>query len=113
MPVTRSEAMFFTGGLIAGVAAVAAFPWLKKQYEMLHDQQSASGQASEPMNDIGRKLSETVEEFMKNAPGFVDAGKSGLQAGFDAACRMARTMAQPDDARPMRDHPVTEPNQAA
>jgi|GEM_PF-1567911 len=110
MPVTRSEAMFFAGGLVAGVAAVAAYPWLKRKYETLQDPANASGQNANDL--IGRKLSETVEEFLKNAPEYVDAGKSGLRAGFEAACRMAKTVS--DAAEPAeKPAPVTEPSHAA
>ncbi|MBI1322928.1 hypothetical protein GC170_07055 [bacterium] len=112
MPVTRSEAMFFTGGLLAGVAAVAAYPWLKKQYDTLREQSSSEDSAMPQASEIGRKLSETVEEFLKNAPGFVDAGKSGLHAGFEAATRMAQTISQ-RDGRNMHESPCSEPNQAA
>lgn len=112
MPVTRSEAMFFTGGLLAGVAAVAAYPWLKKQYDTMRDQSASTDSAMPQASEIGRKLSETVEEFLKNAPGFVDAGKSGLHAGFEAACRMAQTISQPEN-RSMHDPARSEPNQAA
>ncbi len=110
MPVTRSEAMFFAGGLVAGVAAVAAYPWLKRKYETLQDPANANGQSA---NDaIGRKLSETVEEFLKNAPDYVDAGKSGLRAGFEAACRMAQTVSNPGE-NTEKPAPVTEPSHAA
>jgi len=112
MPVTRSEAMFFTGGLIAGVAAVAAYPWRKKRYDAMNDPSAGTDSAMPQAGEIGRKLSETVEEFLKNAPGFVDAGKSGLHAGFEAACRMAQTIAQPD-GRSMHESSRGEPNQAA
>lgn len=109
MPVTRSEAMFFAGGLAAGIAAVAAYPWLKRKYESF--QESADG-SMVPGGDIGKKLSETVEEFLKNAPNYVDAGKSGLQAGYQAACRMAQSMSSEDEPN-ARTAKVAEPGQAA
>lgn len=112
MPVTRSEAMFFTGGLIAGVAAVAALPWLKKQYDSMREQSSGVDSSMPQATEIGRKLSETMEDFLKSAPGFVDAGKSGLQAGFDAACRMAQTISQPE-GRTTHEASRGEPSQAA
>lgn len=31
MPVTRTEALFFTAGVAVGAAAAANYPWLKKK----------------------------------------------------------------------------------
>lgn len=91
MPITRSEAMFFTGGLVAGVAVVAALPWLKKQYETLREN-AESGEGM-PAADLGRKMATTFEEFLKAAPGFAEAGKAGMAAGYDAARKMATAAA--------------------
>lgn len=113
MPVSRSEAMFFTGGLIAGVAAVAAYPWLKRQYDTYRDHLPGMPDTNPPSSgDVGRSISDTFDAILRNAPDYVEAGKSGLQAGFEAACRMAQTMARPE-SQPMGPAPRNDAGQAA
>ena len=102
MPVTRSEAIFFAGGLAAGVAAVAAYPWLKRHLEPLMDQSKAG--TGESGSEMGRKLAETVDQFLQNAPHVAEAGASGVAAGVSAARRMAEAV-----KKAATDIPVTAP----
>ena len=110
MPVTRSEALFFTGGLVAGIAAVAAYPWVKKQYDAMRE--GAQEGESMPVADIGRKVAASFEDFLKAAPTFAEAGKSGMQAGFEAAKRMAESVKAGSDVS-RENAPIADPTQAA
>ncbi|MFM7318703.1 MAG: hypothetical protein ACKO85_19685 [Isosphaeraceae bacterium] len=90
MPVTRSEALFFVGGVAAGVAAFAAYPYVKKHLEGLSGS-SADGLGSQG-SEIGQKLAETVGQFISNAPSMAEASASGVAAGVTAARRMAEAV---------------------
>jgi hypothetical protein len=90
MPVTRSEAMFFLGGVAAGVAAFAAYPYVKKHLEGLSGS-SAEGLGGQN-SEIGQKLAETVEQFVSKTPSMAEASASGMAAGVAAAKRMAEAV---------------------
>lgn len=91
MPVTRSEALFFVGGVVAGVAAAAAFPIVKRQLESMKEIQA--GTESEGQGaDMGQRLAETVEHFIQKAPGMTEASAAGMAAGVSAAKRMAEAV---------------------
>jgi hypothetical protein len=92
MPVTRSEALFFVGGIVAGVAAAAALPLVKRQLDAIGEGKGEGGEGSGL--EIGQKLAATVEQFMQNAPGMTEAGASGMAAGVKAAKRMAEAVRQ-------------------
>lgn len=110
MPVTRSEAMFFAGGLAAGVAVVAAYPWLKRHLEPVLDS-SKAGTGESSGSEMGRKLAETVESFIQGAPNMAEAGASGMAAGVSAARRMAEAVKKA--AADATAKPVADVTQAA
>lgn len=110
MPVTRSEAMFFAGGLAAGVAVVAAYPWLKRHLEPVLDP-SKTGTGESSGSEMGRKLAETVESFIHGAPNMAEAGASGMAAGVSAARRMAEAVKKA--AADATAKPVADVTQAA
>lgn len=90
MPVTRSEALFFVGGVVAGIAAVAAFPLVKRQLDGMKESQA--GGSDIPGSDVGQRLAETVEQFIQKVPNMTEASASGMAAGVNAAKRMAEAV---------------------
>ena len=62
MPVTRSEAMFFTAGLVIGAAAGSNFPVLKEKFGPLLSGASRRGAAfGESYSEMAKKVAEKVE----------------------------------------------------
>lgn len=63
MPVTRSEAMFFTAGLVIGAAAGASFPILKEKFgPLLSGALAGAGAAfGESYSEMAKKVAEKVE----------------------------------------------------
>ena len=63
MPVTRSEAIFFTAGLVIGAAAGASFPILKEKLgPLLSGELTGAGAAfSKGLSEMAKKVAEKVE----------------------------------------------------
>jgi hypothetical protein len=63
MPMTRSEAMFFTAGLVIGAAASASFPHLKEKFgPLLSAALAGAGSAfGETYAEMAKKVAEKVE----------------------------------------------------
>jgi hypothetical protein len=63
MPMTRSEAMFFTAGLVIGAAAGANFPALKEKFgPLLSGALAGAGSAfGESYSEMAKKVAEKVE----------------------------------------------------
>ncbi len=63
MPVTRSEALFFTAGLVIGAAAGASFPILKEKFgPLLSGALAGAGAAfGESYSEMAKKVAEKVE----------------------------------------------------
>jgi hypothetical protein len=63
MPMTRSEAMFFTAGLVIGAAAGASYPALKEKFgPLLSGALAGAGAAfGESYSEMAKKVAEKVE----------------------------------------------------
>jgi len=59
MPVTRSEALFFTVGVVAGAAAAANYPWLKQKAGPLIA--GAGAAFGDSYAEAARRVAEKVE----------------------------------------------------
>ncbi len=61
MPVTRSEALFFAGGVIVGAAVIAAYPYFKDKLGPVLD--GARDLVGDKYADAAKKMAERIEDI--------------------------------------------------
>jgi hypothetical protein len=87
MPMTRSEAMFFTAGLVIGATAGANFPALKEKFgPLLSGALAGAGAAfGESYSEMAKKVAEKVEAVQDAMAEMKQTAGAGATAASGAA----------------------------